>query len=43
MQRVNGLEYEARGDGDAVLCIHGAIIADSFSHSCASETWPDTG
>ena len=31
MQRANAVEYEARGVGDAVLCIHGAIIADSFA------------
>jgi pimeloyl-ACP methyl ester carboxylesterase len=30
MQRAHGLEYETRGDGDAVLCMHGAIISDSF-------------
>jgi pimeloyl-ACP methyl ester carboxylesterase len=30
MQRVHGLEYEVHGHGDAVLCMHGAIIADSF-------------
>lgn len=31
MQRAHAVEYEARGEGDAVLCIHGAIIADSFA------------
>jgi pimeloyl-ACP methyl ester carboxylesterase len=31
MQRAFAVEYEERGDGDAVLCIHGAIIADSFA------------
>jgi hypothetical protein len=31
MPRAHAVEYEARGDGDAVLCIHGAIIADSFA------------
>ena len=30
MQRTNGIEYEERGEGEAVLMIHGAIVADSF-------------
>lgn len=31
MLKLAGLEYEARGDGDAILFIHGAIVADSFA------------
>jgi pimeloyl-ACP methyl ester carboxylesterase len=31
MQRAGALEYETSGTGDAVLCIHGAIVADSFA------------
>ena len=31
MPRVAGLEYEEHGDGDAVLFIHGAIVADAFA------------
>jgi pimeloyl-ACP methyl ester carboxylesterase len=31
MQTAHGVEYETRGTGDAVLCIHGAIVADSFA------------
>jgi pimeloyl-ACP methyl ester carboxylesterase len=31
MQYAHGIEYETRGTGDAVLCIHGAIVADSFA------------
>ena len=30
MQRAGGLQYETCGTGEAVLCIHGAIVADSF-------------
>ena len=30
MLKAKGLEYEASGDGEAVLLIHGALIADSF-------------
>jgi pimeloyl-ACP methyl ester carboxylesterase len=30
MQKAAGLEYDARGDGEAVLLIHGALVADSF-------------
>jgi pimeloyl-ACP methyl ester carboxylesterase len=31
MLKLAGLEYEVRGDGDAILFIHGGIIADSFA------------
>jgi len=31
MQRAGALEYETSGTGEAVLCIHGAIVADSFA------------
>lgn len=31
MLELAGLEYEARGDGDAIVFVHGAIIADSFA------------
>jgi pimeloyl-ACP methyl ester carboxylesterase len=31
MRKVAGLEYDTRGDGEPVLFIHGAIIADSFA------------
>ena len=31
MKRAAGLEYEEHGDGDAVLCIHGAIFSDAFA------------
>lgn len=31
MHRVAGLEYAERGDGPAVLCIHGAIFSDAFA------------
>jgi pimeloyl-ACP methyl ester carboxylesterase len=30
MERAGALEYEMHGAGEAVLCIHGAIVADSF-------------
>jgi pimeloyl-ACP methyl ester carboxylesterase len=30
MLRAEGLEYESQGDGEAVLLIHGALIADTF-------------
>lgn len=30
MQKVAGLEYEASGDGEAALLIHGALIADAM-------------
>jgi pimeloyl-ACP methyl ester carboxylesterase len=30
MLKAEGLEYEANGDGAAVLLIHGALIADTF-------------
>ncbi len=30
MDEFNGLKYEARGDGEAMLLIHGAHIADAF-------------
>ncbi len=30
MLKAEGLEYEARGDGEAVLLIHGALIADAL-------------
>jgi pimeloyl-ACP methyl ester carboxylesterase len=30
MQQANAIEFEVRGDGDPVLLIHGAIVADSF-------------
>jgi pimeloyl-ACP methyl ester carboxylesterase len=31
MRKVAGLEYDTRGDGEPVLFVHGAIIADSFA------------
>ena len=30
MQKAGGLEYESNGDGEAVLLIHGALIADAM-------------
>ena len=30
MRSAGGLEYEARGDGEAVLLIHGGCVADAF-------------
>jgi pimeloyl-ACP methyl ester carboxylesterase len=30
MQRAHGIEYEVHGEGQPVLLIHGAIVADSF-------------
>ena len=30
MERANAVEFEVRGRGEAVLFIHGAIVADSF-------------
>ena len=30
MQQANAIEFEVRGDGEPVLLIHGAIVADSF-------------
>src|SRR6478672_11299915 len=30
MSKAAGLEYEERGDGEPVLLVHGAAIADSF-------------
>ena len=30
MLKAKGLEYETSGDGEAVLLIHGALVADSF-------------
>jgi len=30
MQKAEGLEYEMRGDGEPVLLIHGALIAETF-------------
>ncbi len=30
MLKAEGLEYEANGDGEPVLMIHGALIADTF-------------
>lgn len=30
MRKAEGLEYEATGDGEAVLLIHGAIVADAL-------------
>ncbi len=30
MQRADGIEFEARGEGEPVVTIHGAIVADSF-------------
>ena len=31
MRRATGVEFERRGEGEAVLTIHGAIVADSFA------------
>jgi pimeloyl-ACP methyl ester carboxylesterase len=31
MLTLAGLEYESRGEGDAILFIHGGIVADSFA------------
>ena len=31
MRKLAGLEFDVRGDGDAILFIHGSIIADSFA------------
>ena len=31
MKRARGLEYEVAGDGEAVIFIHGAIVADAFA------------
>ncbi len=30
MRRAGAVEFETRGAGESVLCIHGAIVADSF-------------
>jgi hypothetical protein len=30
MLQANAIEFEVRGDGEPVLLIHGAIVADSF-------------
>ena len=30
MHEIDGLRYELRGDGEPVLLIHGALIADGF-------------
>ena len=30
MLKAKGLEYEANGDGEAVLLIHGALVADAL-------------
>jgi pimeloyl-ACP methyl ester carboxylesterase len=30
MRKARGLEYEVQGDGEPVLLIHGALVADSF-------------
>ena len=30
MRKIAGIEYDERGQGPAVLMIHGAIISDSF-------------
>jgi pimeloyl-ACP methyl ester carboxylesterase len=34
MQKARGLEYDVTGDGEAVLTIHGALIADTFLPVC---------
>ena len=31
MEHANGIEYEVNGDGESILFIHGAIVADSFA------------
>jgi len=41
MQKARGLEYEVMGDGDAVLTIHGALIADTFVQVCQEGSLAD--
>jgi pimeloyl-ACP methyl ester carboxylesterase len=41
MQKAQGLEYEVTGDGDAVLTIHGALIADTFLPVCRDSSLAD--
>ena len=41
MQKARGLEYEVVGDGDAVLTIHGALIADTFRPLCHEASLAD--
>jgi len=41
MQKARGLEYEVTGDGDAVLTVHGALIADTFLPLCREVSLAD--
>lgn len=41
MKKACGLEYEVLGDGDAVLTIHGALIADTFLPLCNEASLAD--
>lgn len=41
MQKARGLEYEVTGDGEAVLTIHGALIADTFLPLCREASLAD--
>ena len=41
MQKARGLEYELLGDGDPVLTIHGALIADTFLPVCREASLAD--
>ncbi len=41
MQKARGLEYEVTGDGEAVLTIHGALIADTFLPLCREAVLAD--
>ena len=38
MEQVCGLEYEASGNGEAVLFIHGAILSDTFAPLVSEES-----
>jgi pimeloyl-ACP methyl ester carboxylesterase len=41
MQKARGLEYEVMGNGEAVLTIHGALIADTFLPLCREASLAD--
>jgi pimeloyl-ACP methyl ester carboxylesterase len=41
MEKARGLEYEVMGDGEAVLTIHGALIADTFVPVCREASLAD--
>ena len=41
MEKARGLEYEVLGDGEPVLTIHGALIADTFVPVCHESSLAD--